>query len=264
MNCKHHYEWRGDKLVCVRCGHRRLLTYQTKRHVKIVSVLVGIIIVGFFIYQNLNVLTNKVDSELPKIEQSPYTKPILTKISTLTANISQATTNSPILLGPSPSLTELRQVALDDLNNYRKQHGIGPVTLGNAKSPQLYSQELLQERCIHHIDSKGEGPMLRYKNNGDTMYLVGENIAADSDAVLTNPKSQVLKENYEMMFDDAGSNWGHQKNILDPQWSSVSIGIATIPGQLVMVQDFQASLQPGYEYDPSSFETEPQDAKSCW
>jgi hypothetical protein len=106
--------------------------------------------------------------------------------------------------------------------------------------------------------------MLRYKNNGDTMFLVSENIAGGSGTSYETPPSSILDGNNRMMYDDASSDWGHKKNMLDPQPVSVSIGIAYDSQRLVMVQDFQTVLPNGYEYDPTSFQTEPLDQKFCW
>lgn len=167
---------------------------------------------------------------------------------------------------PPPELTlnELRQIALDDINKYRTENGLGVISLGSAISPQRYAEELLKEGCIHHISDRGEGPMLRYKNNGDTMFLVAENIAGGLGTSWMTPKESVLDGNNRMMFDDADSNWGHRDNILHPSHRSVSIGIAYDSQRLVMVQDFEEVLPSGYQYDPSSFRTEPVDQRFCW
>lgn len=169
---------------------------------------------------------------------------------------------------PPLSLDELKQFALDDINKYRTDKGLNSITLGSAKSPQLYAQELAKEGCIHHISVRGEGPMLRYKNNGDEMYLVSENISVTGiwfDGFLNNrPEDEILEHNKDMMFDDASSGWGHRDNILDPHHKSVSIGISYLNDKIfVMVQDFESVLSEGYEYDPSSFEVEPRDDMHC-
>jgi len=50
--------------------------------------------------------------------------------------------------------------------------------------------------------------MLRYKTNGDAMYLVAENIAMGYSSDGISPSSEITRVNYDMMFDDAESNWG--------------------------------------------------------
>jgi uncharacterized protein YkwD len=200
---------------------------------------------------------NNLIAQIGKIQN--YINVASKKIENQTKNVAESL--KPI---PPPSLQELRQIALDDINKYRTQNGLHPLTLGTARSSQIYSEELLKEGCIHHVDSRGEGPMLRYKNNGDTMYLISENIAGELGTNYGTPQSNIINGNNRMMYDDASSNWGHKINILDPEPASVSIGIAYDSQRLVMVQDFQTVLSGGYQYSPSSFQTEPEDQKFCW
>ena len=162
-----------------------------------------------------------------------------------------------------PTLQELRQIALDDINKYRQEHGVRPISLGNAKAPQVYAEELAQEQCIHHISDSGDGPMLRYKNHNDRMYLIFENIAGGYGSTW-DMEGGILDANYDMMFDDAHANWGHRDNIINPSHESVSIGITYDSGELVIVQDFEQSLPSGYLYHPSSFKKQPVDQKFCW
>lgn len=162
-----------------------------------------------------------------------------------------------------PTLQELRQIALDDINKYRKDKGVRTISLGNAKAPQVYAEQLAQEQCIHHISNSGDGPMLRYKNNNDRMYLVSENIAGGYGSTWDMAEG-ILNANYDMMFDDAHANWGHRDNIVNPSHESVSIGISYDSGELVIVQDFEQSLPSGYLYHPSSFKKQPVDEKFCW
>ncbi len=162
-----------------------------------------------------------------------------------------------------PTLQELRQIALDDINKYRKDKGVRSISLGDAKAPQVYAEQLAQEQCIHHVSNSGDGPMLRYKNNNDEMYLIFENIAGGYGSTW-NMKKGILDANYDMMFDDAHANWGHRDNIINPNHESVSIGISFDSKELVIVQDFEQSLESGYLYHPSSFKKQPVDEKFCW
>jgi len=172
--------------------------------------------------------------------------------------ISLPTYESP----PDYTLFELKQIALDDINRHRAEHGVGAITLGNAKAPQMYAEDLGEENCIHHVSDSGEGPMLRYKNNNDRMFLVSENIAGGYST--WDKKQSIEDANYDMMYDDAHANWGHRDNIIDPGHRSVSIGITFEYGEMVTVQDFEQSLPSGYEYHPSSFQRQPVDEKFCW
>ncbi|SHO44276.1 hypothetical protein NSIN_20289 [Nitrosotalea sinensis] len=276
--CRHQYQYTQGYFVCVKCRKR---TYQKRTHYRrrkkgpwiILSIIVVAVIAYFVFHPTINSsfvtiqkpnFINIPGSPAPKIIKVPMPKlPVSIPIKLPDVSVPNLPSIIPQAV-PPPSLDELKQIALDDLNKYRTQNGLHVLTLGNARSSQIYAEELLQEGCIHHIDAKGEGPMLRYKNNGDTMFLVSENIAGESGTTYGTPQSSILDGNNRMMYDDASSNWGHKRNILDPEPVSVSIGIAYDSQRLVMVQDFQAVLPNGYEYDPSSFQTEPQDQKFCW
>lgn len=164
----------------------------------------------------------------------------------------------------SSTRTALQLIAFDDINSYRKQNGLNSLSLGDAKSPGLYAEELLDEKCIHHIDSKGQGAMMRYQTNGDTMFLVSENIGYEFYPHLS--MSEEIKDlNYQMMYNDSSENWSHKTNMLYPNATSVSIGVTFDKKNLVViVEDFQTPLPSGYDYDPSDFQTQPEDVKHCW
>lgn len=259
--------------------------YKKKQTKKIgigISLVLIVGIVGFLFSngvfeineENLNESIKSIPASIPKEIQTPIqekTNEIITNIEQQIESIKKEPeidkiiSQVPKIESPKQfSLEELKQIALDDINKYREENGKLVLTLGNAKSPQLYASELLKEGCIHHISNSGEGPMLRYQTNHDTMYLIYENIAGEGGTSWKNPEQAVIDANYGMMYDDASSNWGHRDNILNPDHHSVSIGIAYDNQRFVMVQDFQQSLGSGYMYDPSSFQKEPVDQKFCW
>ena len=189
-----------------------------------------------------------------------------------TSFISASTTISDLSHHPTVTLspdgsstrTALQWIVLDNINSYRKQNGLNPLSLGDAKSPNLYAQELLDEKCIHHIDSKGQGAMMRYQTNGDTMFLVSENIGYEFYPHLSM-SAEIKDLNYQMLYNDSSENWSHKTNMLDPNATSVSIGVAFDKNDLiVIVEDFQTVLPSGYDYDPSDFQTQPEDVKHCW
>jgi uncharacterized protein YkwD len=265
--------------VCVKCRktvrQKRSRYRKSKKRVGIILGVIAAMAVAFFLIYPPSINPSYVTVNTPKfiqVPESPIPKIIKIPIPQIPSSNQIKLPNVTIpnlpsivpVSTPPPSLDELKQIALDDINKYRTQNGVHLLTLGTAKSSQIYAEELLSEGCIHHVDSKGEGPMLRYKNNGDTMFLVSENIAGESGTSYGTPQSNILDGNYKMMYDDASSDWGHKKNMLDPQPVSVSIGIAYDSQRLVMVQDFETILPSGYEYDPSSFQTEPEDQKLCW
>jgi uncharacterized protein YkwD len=273
--CRHNYVYSQGHFFCTKCRKRTYGKSHKKRQVKKIGIgISAVLIVGIIGFLFLNgvfeINTKNLDKSIQDIPQNIMNTAQTTRdIATETSAKLQETTFEQIELPkyePSKqyTLTELKQIALDDINKYRKEQGLRIITLGNAKSSQLYASELLIEGCIHHVSDRGEGPMLRYKNNNDHMYLISENIGGGSGTNWETPDESIINSNYRMMFDDADSNWGHKYNILDPNHSSVSIGIAYDDTRLIMVQDFEQTLQSGWQYDPSSFMKEPVDQRFCW
>ena len=206
-------------------------------------------------------IATNINKQIESIKKEPEVDKIISKI----PEIAIPQVEIPKYEPPKEyTLAELKQIALDDINKYREEYGVRTISLGSAKSSQLYAEELLPEGCIHHVSNDGEGPMLRYKNNNDQMYLVWENIGGGLGTRWDTPEKSILDSNYQMMYEDAESNWGHRDNILNSDHHSVSIGIAYDNQRLIMIQDFEQILGAGYMYDPSSFQKEPVDQKFCW
>jgi len=294
--CKHHYVYTQGHFYCTKCGHRTYGKSRKKKQVRKIAIgITGVAIAGIigFMFvnglfeinqENLKESIKTIPTVIPKEIQIPIkekTDEIATNINKQIDSIKKKTeidkaiSKIPKISIPKVeipkyeppkeyTLEELKQIALDDINKYRTAKSLRTLILGSAVSSQLYSEELLEEGCIHHISNNGEGPMLRYKSNGDKMYLIAENISGGSGTSWMTPEQSILDGNRRMMFEDADSNWGHRDNILESGHKSVSIGIAYDSERLVMVQDFEQSLLPGYQYDPSSFQKEPVDNKLCW
>ena len=296
MFCSHNYVYTQGHFYCTKCHHRTYGKSHKKRQVRKIGIGITLItvvgIIGFLFVngvfeinqENLNESIQNIPTIIPKEIQIPInekTDELATNINKQIDSIKkEIETDKVISKIPKISipkveipkyeppkeytLQELKQIALDDINKYRTEKGLNTLILGSAVSSQIYSKELLEEGCIHHVSNNGDGPMLRYKNNGDKMFLVAENISGGSGTSWMTPEKSILDGNSRMMFEDADSNWGHRDNILGSGHKSVSIGIAYDSERLVIVQDFEQSLLPGYQYDPSSFQKEPVDNKLCW
>ena len=263
MGHKHNYWYSQGAFRCKKCGH---VTYgrhkgNTKK-IAIILILIVIGTVGFFVYQNNGMISNKIQTEIPKIIPA-YTKPLLAKISSLSANLSQVASNSNIQVIPPPSLDQLQQFTVNDLNKYRQENNVSPLTMINEPPSQTYAQLLLSENCLHHMNANGLTPQGRFHEAGIDSYAIGENIAGGQKAVLQDLEGFIQSENNDMMFNDASSNWGHRQNILDPTYASVSIGIAYDATNMVVVEDFESPLQ-GNEYIPTSAYYDTPDSKECW
>lgn len=265
--CRHHYRYTQGYFFCTKCGHKQYSgSYRRRRRGKRIGIglgiFVAIIVFGYVIVNNVDIF--KIPSSIAPEQVPSITKELQKQGSEISKSLQKGSDilTESLKPEPPPPLDELKQIALDDINKYRAENNARALVLGTAISPQLYAEELLEERCIHHVSNNGEGPMLRYKINNDKMYLVAENIAGGG--IEGSVSGQITAHNWGMMYDDAESNWGHRDNMINPEHTSVSIGIAFDNNNLVMVQDFEHSLRQGYMYDPSSFQYESVDKKFCW
>ncbi|VVC05923.1 Cysteine-rich secretory protein family protein [uncultured archaeon] len=160
-------------------------------------------------------------------------------------------------------MSKLQQFTLDDINQYRQANKVQPLTMINEEPSSAYAKVLLSERCLHHVQDNGITPQGRFHNAGIDSFSVGENLAGGQKAVFDNLENFVKNRNYDMMFRDADSNWGHRQNILDPKYTAISIGIDYDATNMVIVEDFLTTLQSD-EYVPPSAYSDIADLRDCW
>lgn len=159
----------------------------------------------------------------------------------------------------SYSLDELKQITLDDINNYRTQNGLNQISMDNAKASQVWADHLLLEGCITHREGNS-GPMQRYVDNDDNLQMVFENISGGYGTNWLTPDEAIKKANSEMMNNDLDQNNAHRDNILNANHRSVSIGIAYDNNKLILVEDFQEPIFANWK----SFDMAYSDQKACW
>lgn len=145
------------------------------------------------------------------------------------------------ILVPKYSGTQLQDYALQLINQDRAQAGLGPVVLSPNQAAQVQAENVLGTRQISHWMTDGEKPYMTYTRYGG-LGAVEQNVATALCQGFTcaiNPMDQIKSAEYEMMYDDASSDWGHKDNILDPHHTSVSLGIAYNDNTFVIVQNFE-------------------------
>jgi hypothetical protein len=136
------------------------------------------------------------------------------------------------------SRQELVDYALGLINSDRQAQGAGNVSLSNLSSAQNHANEMLQFNYFSHWDLNGFKPYVRYTFAGGKG-AVDENIAWNFNSRSIDAKNAIKKMEYDMMFNDAGSNWGHRYNILTPFHNKVAIGIAVDGNNVYFVEDFE-------------------------
>lgn len=161
-----------------------------------------------------------------------------------TSAISSVETPADVLynvLGPKYSGTQIQQYALQLINQDRVQSGLLPVVLSSNQAAQAQAQDILGTRQISHWMTDGEKPYMSYTRYGG-LGAVQQNVATalcDGLVCAINPMDEIKTAEYDMMYNDASSDWGHRENILDPHHTSVSIGIAYNDNTFVIVQNFE-------------------------
>ncbi|HYT02771.1 MAG TPA: hypothetical protein VEL70_07650 [Candidatus Acidoferrum sp.] len=132
------------------------------------------------------------------------------------------------------SIPALKAYALAVINNKRTKFHVQPLGEGAAISADNQARFLLTQLTLTHLDSSGNTPSKRYTLNGEVGY-VAENLSVyhcgDVDA---------CKTAISLAVDDMMKDKESQANILNPDLTHVSTGIAVGNGKVVMVFDFEA------------------------
>ena len=111
----------------------------------------------------------------------------------------------------------------------------------------MHAQDMFDNYFLSHWGTDGMKPYMRYTVGGGTNYE-DENSAysgwydRSTDPNRYNkidPMQEAKQLEYNMMYDDAGSNWGHRDNILNKRHKKVNIGIAYDVHRLTMVEEFE-------------------------
>lgn len=151
--------------------------------------------------------------------------------------------------GSVPTREELYQYALELINHDRTSHGVGPVALDSNPSAQSHADDMLDSEYFSHWNTDGVKPYVTYTESGGRG-SVEENISVtavycpslDCNPNFFDPFKQINDSEYGMMYNDAGSNWGHRDNILDPEHTDVDIGIAYNNDKFYFVEHFENNI----------------------
>jgi uncharacterized protein YkwD len=150
------------------------------------------------------------------------------------------------------AVAELKQHALQKINDDRAEFGLSPVSMSNNRAAQIHADDVLKTRTISHWMTNGEKPYMTYTRlGGDGKVTQNIGIAGYGDhyddcvsgAYVCNkldPYEQIDNTEYIMMYNDEDCcKDGHRENILDKFHTNVSIGIAYNDYFFVMVQNFE-------------------------
>lgn len=158
--------------------------------------------------------------------------------------------------------TVFANYALSLINNDRAKYGVARLVLGTVPSGQQHANSMLYFGYFGHPDNQGYDPSTRFKMLGGSG-LMGENIGMDyctsspanvsevypTSCGIQSIENGIANSEWGMMYNDAiCCNNGHRQNILDSQFTTVSIGIAYASGTstVYFVEDFYGPCPAGY------------------
>jgi len=150
---------------------------------------------------------------------------------------------------PPPTKEELYQYALQVVNQDRKKYGLNPVALSNVSSAQNRADDMLNAEYFSHWNTDGVKPYVVYTKLGGRGN-VDENISVTMSycpvsSCMPNsfdPFKQINDSEYNMMYKDADSYWGHRDNILNPYHTDVNFGIAYSNQRFYFVEHFETNI----------------------
>ncbi len=140
---------------------------------------------------------------------------------------------TPNSANPS-SIPALKSYALSIINNKRINFHLQPLRQGSAISADNQARFLLTQPTLTHIDSSGNDPSKRYSENGETGY-VAENLSVYHCGDIYACETAISNAVDDMMNDGVS-----RRNILNPDLTHVSTGIAVGGGKISMVFDLEA------------------------
>lgn len=189
-------------------------------------------------------LGNLVSREIFDAPEPPNTNPKTTipKVIVPTNSNDQSTTRQA-------NLQDLYSFALNLVNDDRKTKGLNPVVLSMINSAQDHADDQLSVKYFSHWNSDGVKPYVVYTKLGGRG-SVAENVyysysycpASNCIENTYDPYEEIKKGEYEMMNNDAASNWGHRDNILDPNHTHVNFGIAYDHERFYFAEHFEDNL----------------------
>lgn len=238
--------------ISVSEGQRRRRSYKPVIALCLIAIIAFSYIQFPYLWENTIIIGQKwlrdFASAIPGTTTTPQaTTTFKTTITTSTPTLTSPTTttkSSTTVAVPLDSQKELVEYALELINNDRTKYGVPLVKLGNNLAAQKHAEELLANRYLSHWNLAGLKPYMRYTLSGG-VGAVGENIAFlgffyyEPRAAHIDPKTTITSLEYDMMYNDAESEWGHRDNILDKWHNKVNIGIAYDETTLALVQDFE-------------------------
>ena len=124
----------------------------------------------------------------------------------------------------TPEVVMLQELVLGLINEERVKAGLDELELDTNPIAQRYAESMLET---------GE-----FKHNPELPGTMGENIKYRTSKEEFEVEDALHLMMYQMVYDDADYDWGHRDNVLNEDYSRVSIGVASDEVRVYLVQDF--------------------------
>lgn len=136
----------------------------------------------------------------------------------------------------STQTTAIAKQIMLELNNLRSQNGLSKVTVA------LQLNNLAQSRANHlaNIGRLDQHSGYNYTAGAPYTAVAGENIGYWYNSAIHDPKT-IAKQIIRQLYDDQGvADYGHRKNMLNPYFAHVGIGVSIDPANnyVFYAQDF--------------------------
>lgn len=203
-------------------------------------IVVAILLVAALV--SVYILTQQYKTPTPYV---PTTSPTETQ-----------TTTTPSIVTPQPNIAK---IVVDMINEYRKNENIPPVELISLEAPQYRATYMYQFDYLSHYSREGIHPVYYYTVMDGGIYAIEEN-AGMSYCTICDPQKAVAQVVYNMLYNDAASDWGHRDSLVDPCNNRISIGVAWDEKKLYiaifMVSEWaQWEISPKYDPNTGVFKT---------
>ena len=129
------------------------------------------------------------------------------------------------------NLEDYKSVFVKLLNQERQSRGISPVTIDStlASIAEKRAQDTKSLGTLDHYDNAGNMIAANYaKEAGIHFSSLGECLGSVNNA----PTLMTVRESLrDYIYQDAGSDWGHRDTLLNPSYSHIGVGTATLKDQ---------------------------------
>ena len=165
-----------------------------------------------------------------------------TKAAPIVVDVARGTTSTRTaptapVIPPAAPATSLAGYALNQVNAARAAYGFAPLVLdaGISAAASSHAMDQAVNGYFSHYGQNGSTRETRLRAAGVSFSFSGENqcylMGRTEQATLDWCHAQFMAEPYP-------GQWNHIANILDPRFTRMGVGIATVSGRTVITWDF--------------------------